>query len=140
MTVTCEDEDGTECNAVEIPDGEDCSKEVTYSYTLENIGEECMTITVVDRTRDGETENLIGLVENTELCPGETTVVKETETVDFCVAQETCTTVMAEADPPAGAPCFDSDEYCLETEAPPGECLVNVSFFSIDTPCRSIHP
>lgn len=98
-----------------------------------------MTITVVTRTRDGVTDDLIDLVENKELCPGESTVVTETETVDFCTEQEICTSVAVEADPPEGAPCFDTDEYCLETVAPPvppptppptrppGGCLVDVS-------------
>jgi hypothetical protein len=77
-----------------------------------------MTITVIDRERDGETEDLLSLVPDTELDVGDRTTVTETEQVDFCVDSQSTTTVNAEANPPAGSPCFDTANYTLTTLAP----------------------
>jgi hypothetical protein len=113
---------------LESCDDNDCSKTETYVYTtLENIGSTPMTITVLDRERDGETEDLLSLVPDTELDVGDkTTVTTETEQVDFCVENKSTTKVEAEADPPAGFPCFAEANYTLTTNT---QCSIDAEIF-----------
>lgn len=121
-------------------DDQDCIEEVTYFYLLENVGSTPMTITVLDRTRDGVTESFLDRLPTTELDIDESTVVTEMDTIDVCVKQLINITVNAEAEPPAGTPCFDSDMYSLQTDGtnlpptpsvtsppiPPVRCLSNL--------------
>ena len=62
-----------------------CVQELTYTYVIQNIGSNNMEIIVVDITRNDETESLLDQVPDTNLSPGEQTVVTETQDVDLCV-------------------------------------------------------
>jgi len=130
VTVGCEAFDGTDCT--DIPPGTEgnCLVDIEYCYELVNVGETDMTITKLERTCQGDTADLIGLVDSTNLVPGQTTIVCEEKVLDTCV--ETCyeTTVEVEADPPAGVPCLGIDTY--EYSIVPSEvCEVEVSITAI---------
>jgi len=120
---------------MDIPPGTEgnCDVDIEYCYELENVGDVDMDITRVERTRNGETEDLIDLVDPTNLAPGQTTVVCEDEVIDTCVSTCYETTVEVEADPPAGVPCegIDTYEFCIG-DTPATECEVDVSVTAID--------
>jgi hypothetical protein len=107
-------------------DDNDCNKAVTYAYNFKNIGDTPMTITRADRVRDGETLDFLSSVDPKELGVGDSTFVTEKEQIDVCVDSKSTTTMNAEADPPAGTPCFDSFTYNLITKA---ECKVKAEIF-----------
>ena len=121
-------------------DDQDCIEDITYFYLLENVGTTPMTITVVDRTRNGETESLLNRLPTTNLDVGQSTVVTEMDTVDICLDNTITTTISARANPPSGVPCFDSEEYSLVTEGP---CLVDAEITCTDadgTECNDLTP
>jgi len=76
----------------------DCIVDVTYSYTLSNIGEAAINITSVMRTRDGATDELIDLVNPKEIDVGESTVIQDPDVVDYCVAGNINTGIVVAAD------------------------------------------
>jgi hypothetical protein len=117
------DANGVDCD--DIPGrSTDCDVEVTYMYTLDNIGGVSMDITELERTRGDSTVDLINEVNPKFLLVGESTKVTETEVVDFCLPNTFTTTVTAKADPPAGVPCESTDMYEFTTTP---SCLVEVS-------------
>lgn len=90
VDLTCFIENGNErINCKDIPmveDEEDCIKEVVYATIVTNVGDERKTILSLDRTRDGETADLIGLLNKRDLDPGDFAVAREEgEVLDFCV-------------------------------------------------------
>ena len=101
----------------------DCIEEITYTYTLENIGTNSMNVTLVERTSNGVTTDLLSLVPDTDLAVGESTMFTENQVIDLCLDATYETSVRVEADPPAGAPCFDTDAYVFETTV---SCRVDV--------------
>lgn len=127
--ITCETEDGLHCTR--IPGGgggEDCEDiEQMYTYEICNIGPIDMTIDQVATTRNGRTQDLTKLVENTKVAPGECTEVTENGTIDNC--EEECYETLLEVDAtnPSGKPCFAEDifQFCIEPQ-PPEECNVAV--------------
>ena len=103
---------------VESCDDSDCITTVTYSYTMTNIGTTSMTITVLERERNGDTSDFIDSVDPKELAVGQLSIVTEEDDVDLCADNTITTTVTAEADPPQGATCKDTDDYVLTTTSP----------------------
>lgn len=121
MTVSCAGDSGVDCNAIEIGEDGDCVQTVTFTYTIENTGDVCLTITSVNAI--GE---LIDRVNTVELCPGETATVTEIETINICdLVDEECFTVAIEADPFQGdpidgaEPCETDGEYCIQPQGIP---------------------
>jgi len=104
---------------VESCDEKNCLVPITYTYTIENIGTTEMEITELERTRDGTTEDLIGLVEDTSLAVSETTTATEEEVLDICIEGEITTTVEVVANPPEGEPCLDEEDYSIVVSATP---------------------
>jgi hypothetical protein len=101
-----------ELEACEVNDQtQDCITQVIYSYILSNTGEIDMDITLLERTRNNITSNLLGSIPDPELSPGDTTTVIEFEQLDLCVDGAYVTRVRVEADPPDGFPCFDEDTF-----------------------------
>lgn len=137
VSVSCAASGDIDCNILAPPpDDQDCIQEVTYFYLLENVGSTPMTITALDRTLDGMTVSFLNLLPTTELGIDESTVVTEMDTINICINQTINTTLSAEAVPPTGSPCFDTDMYSLQTEGlpttppptPPVSCLSNLCF------------
>ena len=93
----------------------DCTQRIVYTYDFSNIGQTDMDITVVERTRNGEEEDLLELVPDRELSPGDVTTVIEPELIDLCRAATFEISVRTEAEPPAGSSCFADDEYSFST-------------------------
>lgn len=103
--------------------GQDCIVPVIYSFLLSNEGEIDMDITTLERTRNGETEDLLSLVPDTTLTPGEQTTVVEVEMLDICLDATYETSVVVEADPPQGVPCFDDASFVFNVAV---DCRVDV--------------
>ena len=96
----------------------DCLLEVIYTYSFANVGTNVMNITTAEVTRNNVTTDFIGSVPVTSLSPGESTSVNVTETVDFCIEGTYVTTIFAEASPPSGTICSDTDEYVIPITPP----------------------
>jgi hypothetical protein len=111
-------------------DANDCLRPVEYTYTIANIGGTPMTITKVNRVRDGQSIDLLlsaGQLINQSLAVGESTFVTEGEVIDVCVDSTSTTTVTAEANPPAAGPCLGTDTYNLITRSLPcGDLYVSI--------------
>jgi hypothetical protein len=103
-------------------DDQDCIECIEWIYTIDNIDSTPMTITIVDHTHNGITDSLIDQLPTTNLAVGESTGLNETQKVNICIKQLITTLINAEANPPAGLPCFDSNMYALQTKGP---CLVD---------------
>lgn len=75
------------CKDVPMPeDDTECVKEVTYVTIVTNVGEVDKAILSLDRTRDGEPADLLGLLDRRDLAPGEfATALESGLTLDFCV-------------------------------------------------------
>eukprot|EP00546_Thalassionema_frauenfeldii_P002433 CAMPEP_0178934710 /NCGR_PEP_ID=MMETSP0786-20121207/24037_1 /TAXON_ID=186022 /ORGANISM="Thalassionema frauenfeldii, Strain CCMP 1798" /LENGTH=1502 /DNA_ID=CAMNT_0020612569 /DNA_START=1215 /DNA_END=5725 /DNA_ORIENTATION=- len=124
---------------------QNCLKEVEYTYTIENIHNLPMEVTLLERMRftrrvdanaiNGESESSGGTetidlidkieVEDRFLEPGETTEAIENDVIDVCAEGEYETTVRVKADPPEGIPCQDEDMYVILTE-PLKDCRVDL--------------
>ena len=113
---------------LESCDENECLVTVNYFYTLENVGTTPMTITVVDRERDGDVKDLLESVPDKQLGVGNKTTVTETEQVDVCVDKESVTMVEIGAKPPTGPACFAKVEYILIAKA---ECRIEAEIFCI---------
>lgn len=90
IDLTCFIENGDErvnCKDIPMPEDDDeCIKEVVYATIVTNIGDTDKAILSLKRTRDGDTADLIGLLGQRDLAPGEFTVAREDgQVLDFCV-------------------------------------------------------
>jgi hypothetical protein len=89
VDLTCFIEVGDErinCKDIPMPeDEEDCIKDVVYATIVTNIGERRKAILSLDRTRDGNTASLLGLLNKRDLQPGDFAVAREVDQLDFCV-------------------------------------------------------
>jgi hypothetical protein len=100
-------------------DDKSCLKKVKYTYSFENIGSSDMTVTDASITNEDGVTDLLPLLEDKELSPGESTEVCLEETVDICEETKTCVELKASAKPDEeGPPCFDELKYNL-TLTPP---------------------
>ncbi len=89
IDLSCFIEDGNDrinCKDIPMPEeNEDCIKEVVYATIVTNVGEKRKTILSLDRTRDGDSADLIGLLNKRDLAPGEFAVAREEgQVLDFC--------------------------------------------------------
>merc|ERR1740124_1221375 len=90
---------------LESCDEKDCLVPITYTYSLENIGQSPMDITEVLRSRG---DNIVDLMDEVlALGFGESTTITEEDIIDVCVKDEITTVLSAKADPDVGDPCFD---------------------------------
>ena len=90
VELTCFLEDGDErinCKDIPMPqDQNECIKEVVYATIVTNIGDVEKAILSLDRTRDGQSASLLGLLNKRDLGPGEFAVAREEgQEIDFCV-------------------------------------------------------
>jgi hypothetical protein len=111
-TIECVSEEGEECRQIsDAPTMDDCLLDVTYTYTVENIGIADFNILIFNRTRNNETMNLVPLLDDTFLAIGDTTAVQETEEIDRCVAQSFSTKIDVKMVPTAESICQNVDTY-----------------------------
>ena len=68
-----------------------------YTYNLTNIGTSDVNTSIVISTRNGEISDLLPLLSDTKLSPGNTSTIKKSEMIDLCHAVFDQTTVRAEA-------------------------------------------
>lgn len=61
-----------------------CTKDIFYTYTVENTGDTPMTVTKFERVRNGNREALNPNQIPFELAPGDSKMSEEAETVDLC--------------------------------------------------------
>ena len=101
----------------------DCLMNVIYTYSFANVGTNVMNITTAEVTRNKMTTSVLGSVPMTSLSPGQSTAVNMTESIDFCVEGTYVTTLFAEAQPPSGSLCSDTDEYVFQVGV---SCRVDV--------------
>lgn len=118
--VSCQDETGAL---------QSCEVQITYTYTITNLGTNDMDLTMIESTRDNVTESLMTLLNVTNLKPGDETSLTEAAVVDLCQDQIYLAEVEIEANPPNGLACFDEAAYEFSTEV---SCKVDV-----DITCES---
>jgi hypothetical protein len=112
VTIACESEEGDECRSLpEAPSPDDCLLDVTYTYTVTNIGDVDANIILFERTRNEEMQDLIDLLPSTFLAVEETTMVTETEEIDRCVQQSFATNTIVAQIPNADLLCEDVGFY-----------------------------
>ena len=92
MDLTCfvVDDQGTRTNCKDVPmptDDDECIKEVTYAYIVTNVNSVPKTIIALDRTREGESRDLLGLLDRYEIPPGQFGVARETDRINFCIPE-----------------------------------------------------
>ncbi|CAB9511455.1 expressed unknown protein [Seminavis robusta] len=75
-------------------DTQDCRMEAKYSFVVSNTGMVPLTVTSLERARNGELENLLPDLESTQLAPGEVGRVGEAETADLCEGEDYFFTVL----------------------------------------------
>ena len=97
----------------------ECLIDITYVYTIQNDGTTSLEITSVDRSREGSTDDLTGLVNDGSLRPGETSPAEEPSVLDICVYGSIVTIVEATGKPPSGSPVSSDGTYIVETEGLP---------------------
>jgi len=107
--VSCTDEDGSGVNCIQV---------VQYIYDINNAGVNDMNLNDLERTRNNDTISLIDLVGVTNLKPGESVQVRESDIIDICEASTFETQVSVNANPQNGISCFDEDTYTFEITPP----------------------
>jgi len=112
--ITIEGEDCSEITPLVASNPDECLVDATYTYTLENTGPTGFDIMWLTRTRNGEAVDLMPMMEgkNTFLAPGESTSVKESDTINRCLddAESTKTTTV-ELLPPVSLLCTNRYVY-----------------------------
>lgn len=101
------------CNSLE------CLIDITYVYSIHNDGTTSLEITSVDRSREGSTDDVTGLVNDGNLRPGESTPAEEPSVLDICVYGSVVTIVEATGKPPSGSPVSSDGTYIVETQGLP---------------------
>ena len=72
---------------------------VTYEYTITDVGRAAFNIWSVNRTRAGETEDLVYLLPKFLLDAGESMTIEEVEEIDRCVPQNFTTELDVKKEP-----------------------------------------
>lgn len=68
---------------------------------LRNVGTVIMSVTVLDRTRNGNIVSLLDQVDPIDMTPNTQKTITETEEINLCHDQVYKTTLRAKADPPS---------------------------------------
>ena len=104
---------------LESCDDHECLIDITYVYTIKNDGSTSLEITSVDRSREGTTDDVTGLVKDGNLNAGDTTPAQEPSVLDICVSGSIVTIVEATGKPPSGSPVSSDGSLVLETHGLP---------------------
>jgi hypothetical protein len=100
---------------LEACDELDCHLNVSYSYSVENVGNVAVSVNSLDRTRNDNTQVLLPILGPRLIAPGSTVVASESETINLCSNQVYSTTINAEAVPPTASACLASASFQFET-------------------------
>ena len=85
VTISCQEEGGEDCQSISRPKTTDeCQEDVVYTYNVANTGEVDANIITLERTRNGESLDLLTFLDGTSLAPGVTTSVGEMDEIDAC--------------------------------------------------------
>ena len=128
VDITCVNSAGADCASTPPPQSpEECIEPFKYTFTVENIGPVCMTLTswvaTYSVTVDGQTTttpfDLLPTVpvDDREICPGETLAVMDTVDTDLCSGSKYAFTTNVEANPPNGNACEAEDMYMVQFDA-----------------------
>jgi len=99
---------------LEACDDQDCTVPITYFYEITNTGETDLTVTDLDTVRDGANPvSIVGLVPDTGLPPGGSTVAEEQDILDVCVDVTIVTISDVDGVSPDGATVDADDSYTL---------------------------
>ena len=133
--MTCKDTNGVECQDIPQPvpeQPEDCMVDVVYDYCVSNSGVVDQRVTELGRERNGETTDLLPLLENTLLRPGDEECVAETETIDICEGTKFKTTANVVSTTVGSSPkiCEDTTMYMFTPEVP---CKTEVDITCVDS-------
>lgn len=112
VAIGCVSEEGDECR--ELPQAEtpaDCLIDITYTYTVTNIGDVDANIILFTRTRNNQFLDLLPLLDDTALTVGESAAVEETEEIDRCVQQSFATNTIVAQLPNEDLLCEDVGSY-----------------------------
>ena len=82
-----------------------CVEELSYEYTLSNVGSADMDITVIDWTYNGITTSLLPYLNTTVLAPGETVTLQDVRVIDVCLEGSYSVAIDIQAEPPNGEMC-----------------------------------
>jgi len=121
MTCTLAGTD-TPCSDIPSEGPADCgATSVEYCYTIENVGDECGDIGTMTTTRSpsGAIEDVLGFLDETNLCPGNSITVCEDDVVDTCIND--CYTASLQVAATMAAPA-GIDGYVCRGDASYGEC------------------
>ena len=110
ISIDCVSEEGDDCEAIQtVNDGNgECLIDITYTYTITNTGFADTEFVSLTRERNGETVDLLPLLDSTLLTVGESTFVTETEEIDRCVTQNFDTTTQVIQSPSLDSLCQDN--------------------------------
>jgi hypothetical protein len=112
VVIGCVSEEGDECRQLpqaETPD--QCLIDITYTYTVTNIGNVDANIILFTRTRNNQFLDLLPLVDDPSLPVSAQTSVQETEEIDRCVQQSFATNTIVAQLPNADLLCEDMGVY-----------------------------
>ena len=143
VSITCVDSAGNDCASTPPPlNPEECIEPFKYTFTVENIGPVCMTLTAwtatYSVTTDGQTTttpfDLLPTVpvEDREICPGETLAIMDTVDTDLCAGSKYAFTTNVEANPPNGNACEAEDMYMVQTVPPEIPCDVSIELTCVN--------
>jgi len=96
-----------------------CIQNITYSYTVSNVGGVEMHVTQLERIFNGVPTDLLPYLPNPDLFPGQSTSLKDSYTIDVCKAGTYATEVNVEAQPSGGRPCLNNATYTFTITPPP---------------------
>jgi hypothetical protein len=112
VAIACESVEGDECRSLpEAPSPDQCLIDITYTYTVTNIGDVDANIILFTRTRNDEFKDLIDLLPSTFLAVAESVNVEETEEIDRCVQQSFATNTVVAQVPNPDLLCEDAGFY-----------------------------
>jgi hypothetical protein len=101
-------------------DGETCTEEMEFTYTITNIGTSDMDIASITQYTDSVPESLIGSLNETVLEPGQQVIVTDTVPIYACEPGQHNVDVEVDADSPNGLTCNAFDNFTVSVESSPG--------------------
>jgi len=113
VSIACASSEGDECRTIPAANNPDeCMIDITYTYTVTNIGNVDANIVLFTRTRNGDFKDLLDDLEGPSYLPlGADVTVQETEEIDRCVQQSFATNTVVAQSPNADLLCDDVGFY-----------------------------